>query len=149
MLQKRGEMVGGATWAKFENEGDAYEGTYVARASATAPSGNPQIVYTILTANGPVNVGRRPNDSRVHKVMEEAKYGQVVRFVFTKTIPNKKKGFHDIKAIDVVTSPSLLDMEWLKEQGATEGITPDLLQEVDSAANDMMRAVDASLPVVK
>lgn len=146
-LEKTSEMLSGAKWAKFENVGDQYQGTYIHRYEAEAPSGQMQVVYVLKTPEGPVNVGRSIRDSRVHRVMDVTKYGQVVRFKHTEVIPNPKKGFNAIKVVEAYTRPDLIDREWLAEQGVTEPITPDLSPRVDEAATTIMDASgDASAP---
>lgn len=150
-MEKTSEMLSGAKWAKFENIGDQYQGTYIHRYEAEAPSGQPQIVYVINTPEGAVNIGRSVRDTRVHRVMDVTKYGQVVRFKHTEVIPNKKKGFNDIKVVEAYARPDLFDAEWLKSQGATEPIDPGITKADDLAATAIL-ATDAAgsqgIPVV-
>lgn len=119
-LQKTSEMVSGAKWAKFDAEGDKIEGTFVSSFRATSPAGQEQIVYVVKTAEGLYNVGRSLNDKRVRRQMDKAKYGEVVRFVLTEIIPNKRKGFNAIKGIDAYRREDIVDAAWLAENGFTE-----------------------------
>lgn len=116
-LQKTHEMISGAKWASFEKVGDFVQGTYIARYEATSPAGQDQIVYVLKDGDQVINVGRSVKDARTGRVMETAKFGQVVRFVFSALIPSKKPGHNAIKAIDAFTRPDLVDQKWLDEQG--------------------------------
>lgn len=143
-IEKTNEMLGNAKWAKFESVGDQYQGTYVHRFEATAPSGQPQIVYVLKTDEGTINIGRSTRDSRVHRVMDVTKYGQVVRFKHTEVIPNPKKGFNDIKVVEAYARPDLFDREWLTEQGATEPIDPGITQTDAAAAEQIIDVSEAT-----
>lgn len=140
--EKHNDALNGAKWAKFETIGDSVQGTYIDRHEAVSPSGQNQIVFVLKTAEGPVNVGRSTKDSRVHRVMDEAKYGQVVRFKYTELVPHKTKGFNAIKVIEAITRPDIVDKEWLAEQGATETITPGLTPSDSEAASAILDATD-------
>lgn len=123
-LQRAGEQSSQASWFKFTNVGDSIQGTYLTSYPATSPVGQEQIVYVIKNDEGAWNVARNTKDERVRRVMDMAKPGQIVRFVFSEIIPHKTKGFNAIHAIDVYTRPDLVDEKWLAENATATIETP-------------------------
>lgn len=157
-IQRAGQQSSLASWFKFENVGDSIQGTLVTSYQAKSPAGQDQIVYVLKNDQGSWNVARNVKDERVRRVMDTAKPGQIVRFVFTEIIPHKQKGFNAIKAIDVYTRPDLVDKVWLAEN-ATEAsatvptapvaeATPAPVAEATSAdiAKDAEQAFSGDLP---
>lgn len=130
-LQEDVEVSSTASWFKFEKPGDKIQGTYIGRREEVSSLGQEQVVYTLLTPEGAVNVARPIKDVRTARVMDGAGYGQIVRFAFLSEKPHTKKGYNPIKIIEAVTRADIVDADWLKKHGATEPIPVDKDAGVD------------------
>lgn len=118
-IQRASQQASQASWFKFEKIGDQVQGTLIASYQAKSPAGQDQIVYVIKSDNGTYNVARNVNDERVHRVMNSAVLGDIVRFVLTDIIPHKIKGYNAIKAVDAYRRADIVDKVWLAENGGT------------------------------
>ena len=101
---------------KFENIGDAVQGTYVGRKDDSINSyGSPQTLVTLKTSDGEmITVSIRHSKVGLLKILDGAKLGQIIGFQFTGEKPNPGK--QPTKFIRLAHDPNVVDEEWLKEQ---------------------------------
>ena len=118
-LEKKAEVISGASWAKFPTVGSSIQGTLVTRRLAMSPTQQEQIIYVIKNEEGIFNVAFKSNYP-IHKEFSHALIGQVMKVKFSSEKPHKQKGFNAIKIYTVTTSPELLDESmkgWLEDNG--------------------------------
>lgn len=110
---------------KFEKIGDSIQGTYVGRNDNSVNSyGAPQTLVTLKMKDGEnMTVSIRHSKIGLLKVLDTAKFGQIIGFKFTgeKANPGKQA----TKFIRLAHDPSVVDEEWLKEnEGKYTNPTP-------------------------
>lgn len=137
-LEKKAALVSGASWVKFPNIGDSFQGTLITRRLANSPTGQEQIVYVFKNDEGIHNVAFKSNYP-IHKDFEKAVVGQVIKVVLTSEKPHKQKGFNPIKIYTVITSPDLIDetsRDWLAENGYVLGDALPALEGIESSSEE-------------
>ena len=106
-------------WAKFNNAGDAYQGTYVGKIVGQIDGyGNEQVIYQLLRDDGTVvNVGFGLNKKVLHQDMSQVKFGQIVGFKYKGTLAIKDKYGKQVNVKDfaLYQDPKIVDAAWLKE----------------------------------
>jgi len=109
------------TWAKFENDGDTVQGTYVGKIVGQIDNyGHEQIIYQLLQDDGSIlNVGFGLNKKFLIQEMEGVNWGQIVGFIFKGTISVKDKrrpgNMVDVKDYRVHQDSKIVDQKWLDE----------------------------------
>lgn len=107
-------------WAKFVNDGDSVQGTYVGKILGQKDGyGNEQIIYQLLQEDGKiVNVGFGLNKKVLHQDMEPVKFGQIIGFRFKGTVSVKDKRTGrpvNVKDFALHQDPKIVDANWLQE----------------------------------
>lgn len=130
-------------WAKFVNDGDKVQGTYVGKIVGQIDGyGNEQIIYQLLQDDGEVvNVGFGLNKKVLHQDMTPVKFGQIVGFLYKGTITVKDKFQKPVNVKDYALhqDPKIVDTEWLK---ANEGNMPEVTKVTDNPSNAQQSAED-------
>lgn len=138
-LQKKSALLSGASWVKFPNVGDTFQGTLITRRLGQSPTGQEQIIYVLKNEDGLWNLAFKSNYP-IHKDFANAVVGQVIRVVFSSEKKHAQKGFNPIKIYTVVTEAGLVDEEsraWLSENGYELGESlPELVEETSSDEED-------------
>jgi len=126
-------------WAKFENIGDSYQGTYVGQRKAIDSYSNPQIIYELMGEDGTIiNVGVKETKTNLIKQMSHINYGQIVGFKFTEQIPNKNQPGKMINIVNVFADSSIKNERWLVEQAEQAALR---------GGDQEMTAVDLNKPI--
>lgn len=116
-----------ANWAKFQNPGDAYQGTYIGKILNVKDGyGNEQIVYELQLEDGSVvNVGFGLNKKMIHRDMERVKFGQIIGFKFKGMLSVKDKFGKpvNVKDISLFQDPKIVNTQWINENGDTNRVT--------------------------
>lgn len=124
-----------ANWAKFQNPGDSYQGTYVGKILNVKDGyGNEQIVYELQLEDGSVvNVGFGLNKKMIHRDMERVKFGQIIGFKFKGMLSVKDKFGKtvNVKDISLFQDPKIVNLQWIKENGDSDRVT--IAQDVDNS----------------
>ena len=109
------------TWARFENDGDSVQGTYVGKIVGQKDSyDNEQVIYQLLQDDGGIiNVGFGLNKKFIIQEMEGVKWGQIVGFIYKGKIKVKDKRragqMVEVKDFGVHQDPKIVDEKWLEE----------------------------------
>lgn len=108
------------SWAKFLNDGDSYQGTYIGKITGQRDGyGNEQIIYQLLQDDDSViNVGFGLNKKVIHKDLEEVKFGQIlgIRYKGTVTIKDRHTGKPlEVKDFALHYDPKIVNAKWLEE----------------------------------
>jgi len=108
------------SWAKFVNDGDSYQGTYIGKITGQKDGyGNEQIIYQLLQEDDSViNVGFGLNKKVIHKDLEEVKFGQIlgIRYKGTVTIKDRHTGKPlEVKDFALHYDPKIVNAKWLEE----------------------------------
>ena len=151
VLEKKAALISGASWVKFPNVGDTFQGTMVTRRLGMSPTQQEQIIYVLKNEDGLWNLAFKSNYP-IHGEFKGAKVGQVFRVTFSSEKAHSQKGFNPIKIYTVVTNPELVDedsKEWLSDNGYTIG---DAMPELEGFSdeeetNDAAPAAPARSPI--
>jgi hypothetical protein len=122
-------------WAKFTNNGDSVQGTYVGKLINVKDGyGNDQIVYQLLQDDGRIiNVGFGMNKKMIHSGMEMVRFGQIIGFMYKGKISVKDK-FNkpvEVKDIGLFQDPKIVDTKWLMDH------KDDMPVSIDMASTQM------------
>ena len=104
-------------FVKFQNVGDAVQGTYIDSYESTDGFGNQQMVYVLKDSNGKIwNVGIKMSTEFVISKMKEANYGYIVGFRFDGTKESKRYPGKTAKLVNPYFDSKFVDHAWLAEQ---------------------------------
>ena len=121
------------SWAKFVNNGDSVQGTYVGKITGQKDGyGNEQIIYQLLQEDDSIiNVGFGLNKKFLNKDMESVKFGQVIGFKYKGKVEVKDKFGKpvSVKDFSLHQDPKIVDEVWLKENA---GSMPTVTQAVNT-----------------
>jgi len=130
-------------WAKFINDGDSVQGTYVGRILGQKDGyGNEQIIYQLLQGDGKiVNVGFGLNKKVLNQDMVPVNFGQIVGFRYKGTIKVKNKvgQMVDVKDFALHQDPKIVNEVWLREN---QGNMPEAVTVVDNSATHMDKTIE-------
>lgn len=134
LIEKQHEMSAGATFFKFDEVGKKLDATLISREQGESSLGQNQIIYLLKNADGLFKAAFNSTYAAIHRDVQNAKVGQIVRFTYLEDKPHRVKGYNPIKIIRVFTRPDLIDnsiAEWLDQYGLKVG---DDLPPVDMVA---------------
>lgn len=125
-------------WWSPVNIGDKVQGTYVDKFEAIDQWNNEQFVYVLKQEDGSLTkYGVKKYKTSLIQQMDSIKFGQIIGFIFSKTIPPKSgRGNNDIKIIDVIHNPNIIDHEWIAAQRALDGVKPANTAGLDAQVDD-------------
>jgi len=109
------------TWARFENDGDTVQGTYVGKIVGQKDSyDNEQVIYQLLQDDeGIINVGFGLNKKFLIQEMEGVKFGQIVGFIYKGKLKVKDKRragqMVEVKDYGVHQDAKIVDQKWLDD----------------------------------
>lgn len=137
IFEKGKEMVV-PEWAKFVNEGDGVQGTYIGKIVGQKDGfGNEQIIYQLLQDDGKViNVGMSLGKKTLNQDMENVNFGQIIGFKYKGMATfydkrTKKEG--KAKDFSLYQDPKIVNESWLNEN-------KDNMPEVVKALESFVRA---------
>jgi len=122
-------------WMKFQNAGDAIQGTYVGKIVGQIDGyGNEQIIYQLLRDDKVVNVGFGLNKKFLNKDMETVRFGQIIGFKYKGKVEFKDKFGKSVSVKDfsLHQDPKIVDEAWLK---ANANNMPTVTQSTPSTAS--------------
>ena len=106
---------------KFQNVGDAIQGTYIDVRNGIDSFGNQQTIYVLQDVDGKIwNLGFRLTSLVIHERMNGVKFGQIVGFRFDEHRESKRNPGTKVKIIRIYADPKLVDQEWLEHQKSVE-----------------------------
>ena len=108
------------SWAKFVEDGDSVQGTYVGKIEGQIDGyGNEQVIYQLLQNDNEsiVNVGFGLNKKFIIQDMNTVKFGQIVGFKYKGKISIKDKFGKAVQVKDfgLHQDPKIVNAAWLKE----------------------------------
>lgn len=143
------------TFAKFNNVGDKYQGTFIERRYDELDGFKKiQDVIVLKAHDGSIiNVGIRHEKKSLMEQCAELKLGQVVGFIFSNEGKPRSAGEKPTKYINVVQDPNIVDEEWLATQKGlpTAGELPQAELSFDEVAEKPVSEIfpDATPTVVR
>jgi len=134
------------TWAKFSEDGDSAQGTYVGKIEGQIDGyGNKQVIYQILQDdNSVVNVGFGVNKKFIIGQMETVNFGQIIGFVYKGKVKFKDKFGKtlEVKDFGLHQQANIVNDEWLKEN---KDNMPEVVRVSDEPLDEIAQSkIDAN-----
>jgi hypothetical protein len=140
---------------KFNNIGDAVQGTYIGFKEGVDGYQNQQYIYQLLDkSNGQNkiwNVAFRTTNSVVVNKMKGVSQGQIIGFRFDESRPSKINKGGIAKIIKVYEDPKVIDHEWVQNElqnslGKTPPAPAPKTTSTTSSNGDLMEEMDNGIP---